>query len=327
MCLERSCLDIDRIDGRRVGVISAVNVPQLQFGSEQIQRHLRGETISIYTGLAFYFGALVGETSSAFGCRGEGVAILNDFCSVIDGCGQALNNITEDHVKAVLISAAEAPIPEFHYYALREHNYYCADGYVPYSKRGKGLLIGEGGATLLVGDLDYLAGHVSKRRVVAEIASYCCLGSYRRRLGLRRSLIDTYREVILRCLRKTALAPEDVDLYIGPATGLAKEDSLELEALAGVFRNANLRIATSKQITGMMGAVSGAADIILALECMKNNFVPAIHDLDRSDVDSRFRRMLSFSGTEKEVRSALVVSRSLGAGRISALLLKRRTMR
>ena len=323
MCLESCPGDLSTIEREQMGIISAINLPQVRFGAEQVRKTVMNEMISIYAGLAFYFGALVGETAMEFGYQGEGLAMLTDFCSVIDGCGQACQMFGEKDLKAALLISAEAPVYDFSFYTLRNLGYYAKAEYVPYSRQSRGFRIGEGGLTLLLGDLDYFSRLNSENGIMASILSYTSLNSYHRYWGHRRSWRETLEQVITKCLERAGVKPAEVDLFLGNAWGIPTLDEDELEILNKIFTGGILKITSSKQVTGILGATSSGADMILALECMKNNLIPPIAHLHRRDVPKRFHHLLTFEKVQRNIQKVLVLSSSLGAGKISAVLLQK----
>lgn len=114
-CLEKANLkflldkDEGTIDRNKIGVVSGSMFAQMNFGIKQVSKIVneRKTNISPYTGMAFYYGANVGEISCLLKTRGGNCAVLGGTSLVLDGVDVAETMIDFERNDVVLVGGGE----------------------------------------------------------------------------------------------------------------------------------------------------------------------------------------------------------------------------
>ena len=134
--------------------------------------------------------------------------------------------------------------------------------YKPFDADSNGLVIGEGAGFLVLESLE----HAKKRnaKIYAEIVGFGSSSASGRKIAMRAAL------------KESAVLPEELDYIQACGLGLTKEDTLEAEAIEGVFNGSSprLRVSASKPVMGFTGFAAGAIDLIISTLALKSQTIP-----------------------------------------------------
>ena len=186
-----------------------------------------------------------------------------------------------------------------------------ANGYVP----------GEGGAILIVEDLE-TARERGAPQIYGEVAGYGATHDahhWKDPAPDGRQLARAIRVA----LENANASPDEVDAVFLDAAGIPVADATEAGALREVFgdRVAELPVTAPKTMVGRLYAGGAALDVAGALLAMRDGRLPPTINLDEPAEGCELR-FVKDSGEEAELRTVLVNARGFG-GFNSALVLRR----
>lgn len=179
----------------------------------------------------------------------------------------------------VLVGAGEAPIQPITY------GVFCAGGFLsnengkptealkPYDMRAKGTVLGEGGAVIIMEELQ----HALKRnaKIYGEVLGCASINE-------AHSLFDVELNGVAlayglkKALVKANLNPEDIDYINSHGNGILIYDVNETMAIKNAFGESayGIPINSIKPITGQSFSVTGILQIITCLLVLNNSLIP-----------------------------------------------------
>lgn len=318
MAVEDSSIDLCREDPYKVGVFMATGIGG-------------GDTIETQTAI-FYekglkrldpFGAISicthsasGVVSLKFGLRGPNTTIASGCNSGLDATYLAYNTIRLGDADVVLVGAGEAPIHPITY------GVFCAGGFLsrengkptealkPYDIRGDGTVLGEGGAVVVMEEVQHALGR--KAKIYGEVLGFASVNE-------AHSLFDVeLNGVALASGIKKALAaanrnPDDIDYINSHGNGILIYDVNETAAIKNAFGESAYKIPVNsiKPITGQSFSVSGILQLVTCLLVLKNGVIPPTinHQIPDSRCDLNY---VPGHFIKKEVKTALMNAHGFG---------------
>lgn len=112
----------DEEASKRIGVVMGSMFAQIDFGLQQVKKVVVDSSpkISPYTGLAFYYGANVGEISVTFKTNGENCAVMSGSNTGIDAVNIAATMLKRNINDVVFAGAGENIVFDIFFKALNE---------------------------------------------------------------------------------------------------------------------------------------------------------------------------------------------------------------
>jgi act minimal PKS chain-length factor (CLF/KS beta) len=181
-----------------------------------------------------------------------------------------------------------------------------AGAYLPFDSRASGYVPGEGGAIVVVEDLERARAR-GARQVYGVIAGYAATFDPRPGSG---------REPNLRYTIETALAdagatPDDVDVVFADASGIPELDEVEARAIRDVFGPFGVPVTAPKTMTGRLYAGGAALDLATALLAIRDGVVPPTINVADPPAGYDLDLVLG-AARELPVRTALILARGRG---------------
>jgi len=325
----KECVKASKLDNilenehmlKKIGIISGSMFAQLEFGLEQVKKVATKNTIRIspYTGMAFYYGASVGEISCMLGSKGENCCVSSGSSIGADGIAIAKQMITNQRNKIFIVGAGENIVYDIFGYSLKNNTKVTSTEYIPYHMNRNGAAISNGAAMLcLEGEESALnrSAHVS-----AEIKAIVTLNASSCFFQVNETIIQCYIDIINRCLKDSGLTINDIGLVIPTAEGAKKEDYYELQALKKFFSNKKELIYTPKPIVGYCISFNVIIDLFTASQCIKENVIPGMA-FEMCTGDRELDEM--FVGTEiirREIKNVLIIHKNWTDGKISGIVI------
>jgi minimal PKS chain-length factor (CLF/KS beta) len=152
--------------------------------------------------------------------------------------------------------------------------------YRPFDVEACGYVPGEGGAVLIVEDLEHALARGAPH-IYAELAGW---GNTH---DGHRSTLETaadgrqYARAMRRALERAGTAPDEVGLVIPDAVGVPEADRGEAWAISSVFGPGGVPVTSHKPLTGRLYQGGSALDVATALLVLRNQVVPATAGTDR----------------------------------------------
>jgi 3-oxoacyl-[acyl-carrier-protein] synthase II len=152
----------------------------------------------------------------------------------------------------------------------------------PFDKNRKGMILGEGGAVLVIEGLD----HARKRnaKIYAEILGYgLSCDAFNMTIPSEKGI----EKVMEKAIRNSGIRKEDVDYVSAHGTGTGQNDKTETDAIKKVFGGLAAELPVSS-IKSMLGHTMGTASALEAIACclaIKDGVIPPTINYDTPDPD------------------------------------------
>ena len=281
MAVDDSEIDLSIMDPYRTGVVIGTGIG----GGDCIENQY---TIFMEKGFKRLspFGAVMICTHSAagiisceIGLKGPNTTIAAGCTSGLDAISSAYNMIRLGDADTMLAGAGEAPITPCSI-AL-----FCACGLLsrtnaqgsrtlrPYDVNGNGTVLGEGGAVLILEELQNAKRRNAK--IYGEILGYAS-GNEAYNIFEIDPNGDTAAAVIKKALDNAELKPQDIDYINGHGNGSPEYDLSETLSIKKVFGELAHKIPMTsiKPVTGQSFSVTGILQMVTCLLVISKNIIP-----------------------------------------------------
>jgi len=186
----------------------------------------------------------------------------------------------------------------------------------PFDKDRDGLVIGEGGGTLILEELE----HARSRGAVihAEVIGF---GTNSDGRHITQPSSKTMEGAIRLSLKDAQIASSDIGYISAHGTATDRGDIAETQATAAVFGK-NTPISSLKSFTGHTLGACGALEAWTAIEMMKSNWFHATANLDNVDEDCGDLDFIMHEG--RDIKTDYVMSNNFAFGGINTSLIFKR---
>jgi minimal PKS chain-length factor (CLF/KS beta) len=228
--------------------------------------------VSVHQSIGWFYAASTGQVSIRHQAKGPCSVVVTDGAGGLDAVAVARRMIRRGQAAAI-VGGTEAPVSP---YALACHSHGKlsaerdpASAYRPFHRDAAGHVIGEGGAMLVVEDLE-TARERGVPQVYAEITAHAATfdadpsdGS-----GLARAMTQA--------LDRAGRSPDDVDLVLADGAGEPGADASEAAAIRAVFgtRAATVPVTVPKSMTGRLGSGAAALDVATGALAIRHGQLP-----------------------------------------------------
>lgn len=321
MAVEDSEIDFSKEDPYRSGIyigtaIGGGDVIETQtaiFFEKGLKRLSPYCSISICTHLAS------GAISCKFGLKGPNTTIASGCNSGLDAVYLAYNAIRLRDADVMIVGAGEAPITPvtFAVFCVGPGFLSRTDGnpkeaLKPYDRDRDGTVLGEGGAIVLMEDLEHALSR--KAHIYGEILGYAS-GNESYDLFKIDPSGDAASIVMKKALENAHLKPENIDYINSHGNGAGDYDINETKAIKKVFEELAYKIPISsiKPVTGQSFSTTGIFQLITCLLVLKKNVIPPTINIHNPDVECDLDYTPNYF-REKKVQNALMNAHGFGGG-------------
>jgi 3-oxoacyl-[acyl-carrier-protein] synthase II len=226
----------------------------------------------------------------------------------------------------MIMGASEAPITPYIYAA------FCATGFLsrenrepikalkPYDINADGTVLGEGGATLVIEELD----HATKRKakIYGEIVSYSSSNEAFDFVEVDTSY-DTMAFNFRQALKRANIDINDVDYINAHGNGMLSYDVSETQAIKQAFGELAYHtfVTSIKPITGQSFSATGIFQIISTLMSIRHGIIPPTINLEHPAPECDLNYVNNHF-LEKDIQTALINAHGFG-GRITTILIRK----
>lgn len=282
MAIEDSKIDLDKVDPYRTGVVIGTGIGGGNCSENQHNIFMEKgiKRLSPFAAIMICTHSAVGIISCELGLKGINTTIASACNSGLDAICLAYNAIRLGDADIMLAGAGEAPITPY-IVAL-----FCAgsiltrnDGATPdkalkpFDRNGDGIVLGEGGASLILEDLQNALERNAK--IYGEIIGYAS-GNETYDLFKIDPSGKTASIVMKRALTNANLKPKDIKYINAHGNGLLDYDLNETSAIKKVFGESAYQIPVTsiKPITGQSFSVTGILQMITCLLVINKKIIP-----------------------------------------------------
>ncbi|UGQ10794.1 ketosynthase chain-length factor [Yinghuangia sp. ASG 101] len=303
-----------------VGVATASSSGGGEFGQRELQ-NLWGTGpafVGPYQSIAWFYAASTGQISIRGGFKGPCAVLADDEAGGLDAIAHAARSIRRG-TDAMVVGAAEAPIAPYSMVCqlgYRELSLATdpARAYLPFDSAACGFAPAEGGAVLVLEDLDHARGRGVPVR--ATVAGYGATFTGTTGWGESRHGLA---HAITAALAEAGAGPEDIDVVFADALAVPAADQAEVLALADALgpHGAAVPVTAPKAGSGRAycgGPVLDCAAAVLALE---HGVIPPTPGVFATEYDID---LVTGRARPARLRTALVLSRGLMGGNAALVL-------
>ncbi len=320
LAIEDSKIDLSSTDPYSIGVIIGTGIGGGDCIEDQYTIFMEKgiKRLSPYGAVMICTHSAAGIISQKLGLRGPNTTISAGCTSGLDAIYSAYNTIRLGDADIMLAGAGEAPITPCSI-AL-----FCVCGLLspnngdpsarlrPYDVNGDGTVLGEGGALLILEDLQRALRR--KAKIYGEILGYAS-GNEAYNIFEIDPNAEAATIVMTKAIENAHLKPVDIDYINAHGNGSPEYDLNETLTIKRVFGELAFKIPVTsiKPITGQSFSVTGILQAITSLLVINKGIIPPTINHERPNlncdldyVPHRFRRA--------EVKRALINSLGYGGG-------------
>ncbi|MFF7637037.1 ketosynthase chain-length factor [Kitasatospora sp. NPDC008050] len=304
-------VDLATLPEYDMGVITASASGGFEFGQRELKAlwSQGSRYVSAYQSFAWFYAVNSGQISIRNGMRGPSGVVVSDQAGGLDAVAHARRQVRKG-THLMVSGAIDASICPWGWVAQLAGNRLSTSddperAYLPFDSGARGHVPGEGGALLVLENLDR-ARERGAQRIYGEIAGYG--STFDPKPGSERA--PGLRKAIELALEDAGMRPEQIDVVFADAAAIPELDRIEAEAITGVFGPRGVPVTAPKTMTGRLYSGAAPLDLATAFLTLRDGVIPPsirVSPSDDYDIDLVTDRPRTAS-----VRSALVLARGYG---------------
>ncbi len=327
-----SKLDLEQVNKNRVGVIVSSGIGGFITLQEEIMGFdkERGPRFSPFFVPKMIADIAAGHVSMKYGFHGPNYSTASACASSTNALIDACHLIRLGKADVIVAGGSEAPICEsgiggFNTMnALSTRNEEPEAASRPFSASRDGFVMGEGGACLIIEELEHALARGAK--IYAEFVgtglsadAYHLTATHPEGLGAKL--------VMSNAIEDAGIKPEDIDYINVHGTSTPVGDISESKAILDVFGESayKLNISSTKSMTGHLLGAAGAIEAMVAIKSVEEDIIPPTINHKDDDCDPEIDYKLNFTfnkAQERKVRYALSNTFGFGGHNASVIFKK-----
>jgi nodulation protein E len=251
--------------------------------------------------------------SMEFGLHGPAYTISTACSSSAHAIGNALWMVRSGAAPLAIAGGSEAPLFLGGLKAWEAMRVVSPDTCRPFSANRSGMILGEGGAMLVLEPLDRALARGAKP--LAEIVGF---GMSADACHVTQPSAEGAAKAIRGALRDGGLAPEQVGYINAHGTATEANDRMEAEAIHAIFgRNTTLPVSSTKSMHGHTLGAAGAIEAVATVLALRNGVLPPTANYMQPDPDCDLDVIPNQS---RPVGAEVALSQSFAFGGLNAVL-------
>ena len=283
LAIEDGRVDLKRIGRDKIGIIIGTTMGESP-SIEMIDRFWteKGED-DVYPSNVrnFPVNNLSGNVAFFFGLTAYNYVIPTACAAGNYSIGYAFDLIRAGRIDMSLAGGAD-PLSRLAFTGFNRLFAMAPDRCQPFDKNRKGMMLGEGGAILLVESLE--SAERRGAQIYAEILGYgLSCDAFNMTIPSKKGIV----KVMEKAINNSSIKKEDVDYISAHGTGTASNDRTETEAIKETFGSIAPTIPASS-IKSMLGHTMGTASALEAISCclaIKDGVIPPTINYETADPD------------------------------------------
>jgi nodulation protein E len=262
--------------------------------------------------------AAVSQLSMIFGVRGIAFAISSACASSAHAIAEAAHMIRAGRTKVAIAGGAEASLTFGAWASWRALRVMAPDACRPFSIDRKGMVLGEGAASLVLEDLDHARARGA--RIYAEIIG---LGDSSDAGHVTAPSAEGAAAALRRAYADAGIAPDTPVIVSAHGTGTSLSDKVESDILRGALGGdlGRHRVIATKSAHGHMLGAAGAIGFMAGLLALREGLAPPILGYLGPDPECDLPLVL---GQAEAFEAEALVSNALAFGGLNSVLIARR---
>lgn len=215
--------------------------------------------------------AAASHISMEFGIGGPVYNVSTACASSNHAIGQAFMMVRSGMADVALAGGSESPFTFGHLKMWEPLRVVAPDTCRPFSKNRRGMILGEGGAMLVLETLE--AARERGARVYAEIIGF---GMSADAFHITQPSAEGAARAIAAALRDAGVSPEQIGYVNAHGTATAVNDPVETQALRLVFREqtGRLNVSSTKSMHGHALGAAGAIEAVATALALHHGILP-----------------------------------------------------
>lgn len=305
------------LDPFRIGCIVGSGIGGFQTIEREYTHFLEkgGNRISVFFIPMMISNMAAGSISMRYGFKGINYAPVTACATSSHAVGEAFHNIKNGYIDACVAGGAEAAITEFAVNGFNNmkalsHSDNPDKASIPFDKERNGFIMGEGGAILVLEELEHAKARGAK--IYAEIVGYGATGDAYHMTspdpegtGAAKAMELAYQEA--------GIDKTEVDYINAHGTSTGLNDKYETVAIKKAFGDHAYKLAVSstKSMTGHLLGAAGALEAIICAKSLEEGIIPATIGYHTPDEDCDLDYVTE-GARKQDIKYA--ISNSLGFG-------------
>ena len=321
----------DSLNLDRIGVIWGAGIGGLSTFFDEVMNYAKGDGSPRFS--PFFIPKMIidiaaGYISIKHGFRGVNFGTVSACASSTHALIDSFNLIRLGKADAIVSGGSEACVNQpavggfSNMKALSERNDDYATASRPFDKDRDGFVMGEGGASLILEDLEHAKARDAK--IYAEIVgggmtadAHHLTAPHPEGLGAR--------NVMYQALEDANMNPDKIDYINVHGTSTPLGDVAEIKAIKDVFgeHTYDLNVSSTKSMTGHLLGGAGAIESVASILAIKHGLIPPTinHHTADPDIDNKINLTLN-TAQERSVRAALCNTFGFGGHNASVIFKK-----
>ena len=321
----------DSLNLDRIGVIWGAGIGGLTTFFDEVMNYAKGDGSPRFS--PFFIPKMIidiaaGYISIKHGFRGVNFGTVSACASSTHALIDSFNLIRLGKADAIVSGGSEACVNQpavggfSNMKALSERNDDYATASRPFDKDRDGFVMGEGGASLILEDLEHAKARGAK--IYAEVVgggmtadAHHLTAPHPEGLGAR--------NVMHQALEDANMNPDEIDYINVHGTSTPLGDVAEVKAIKDVFgeHTYKLNVSSTKSMTGHLLGGAGAIESIASILAIKHGIIPPTinHHTADPEIDNKINLTLN-TAQERSVRAALCNTFGFGGHNASVIFKK-----
>lgn len=321
----------DSLNLDRIGVIWGAGIGGLTTFFDEVMNYAKGDGSPRFS--PFFIPKMIidiaaGYISIKHGFRGVNFGTVSACASSTHALIDSFNLIRLGKADAIVSGGSEACVNQpavggfSNMKALSERNDDYATASRPFDKDRDGFVMGEGGASLILEDLEHAIARGAK--IYAEVVgggmtadAHHLTAPHPEGLGAR--------NVMHQALEDANMNPDEIDYINVHGTSTPLGDVAEVKAIKDVFgeHTYKLNVSSTKSMTGHLLGGAGAIESVASILAIKHGIIPPTinHHTADPEIDNKINLTLN-TAQERSVRAALCNTFGFGGHNASVIFKK-----
>ena len=321
----------DSLNLDRIGVVWGAGIGGLTTFFDEVMNYAKGDGSPRFS--PFFIPKMIidiaaGYISIKHGFRGVNFGTVSACASSTHALIDSFNLIRLGKADVIVSGGSEACVNQpavggfSNMKALSERNDDYATASRPFDKDRDGFVMGEGGASLILEDLEHAKARGAK--IYAEVVgggmtadAHHLTAPHPEGLGAR--------NVMHQALEDANMNPDEIDYINVHGTSTPLGDVAEVKAIKDVFgeHTYKLNVSSTKSMTGHLLGGAGAIESVASILAIKHGIIPPTinHHTADPEIDNKINLTLNIA-QERSVRAALCNTFGFGGHNASVIFKK-----
>lgn len=331
--LEDAKFDFEKENLNRIGVIWGAGIGGIDTFEQEVISFANGDGTPRFS--PFFIPKMISDLSAGhislmYGFKGPNYCTVSACASSTNAIADAFNLLRLGKADVFVCGGSEAAITSAGVggfnalHALSTRNDEPETASRPFSKSRDGFVIAEGGACLILEELEHALARGAK--IYAEVAGMGLSADAHHMTAPEPDGLGA-TAVMESTLEDAGMKPSDIDYINVHGTSTPLGDVAELKAIKNVFGEDayKLNISSTKSMTGHLLGATGAVEALACVMAVKNGIVPPTINFSEGDEDPDidYKLNLTFNKAQKrDIRAALSNTFGFGGHNASIIVKK-----